>query len=315
MNPSEPHGGRLPIHDGIVLIDKKEGETSFDVVKRVRKILEVKKVGHAGTLDPFATGLLILLLGQGTKLSHFLMGTEKVYSGTLRLGIETDTQDPTGRVTETRPVPAMARTFIEEKARDFLGEIMQEPPLFSALKYKGKRSYTLARKGIPVKLGQRKVHIHSLKVTAVDLPDVAFEVRCSSGTYIRSLASDLGKHLGPGAHLKILKRLSSDPFHVKDALSSWDLLSDDAEGIMRNHVIPLSCALPHLQEWHIDCEAARDMRCGCIPKWEDMAFSFLPAGGEGYVKIVSGGELIAMVRVHRSLYDEGIQLKVMRIFH
>ena len=207
-------------YDGIILIDKNEGESSFDVVRRLRAKVKVKKVGHAGTLDPFATGLLIILLGQGTKLSPFLMSGQKRYRATMRLGVETDTLDPTGRVIRTTHVPAFEPEQIKTNALKFVGEIEQVPPIFSAVSYKGNRAYKLARKGIKVELEKRRVRIHSVEIISIDLPEITMEISCSGGTYIRSLASDIGNKLGTGAHLSALRRLSSGPFEVKDALNT-----------------------------------------------------------------------------------------------
>ncbi|MDY7037605.1 MAG: tRNA pseudouridine(55) synthase TruB, partial [Thermodesulfobacteriota bacterium] len=209
-------------HDGILLIDKNEGETSFDIVKRIRQNSMVKKAGHAGTLDPFATGLLIVLLGQGTKLTPYFMESEKIYRAIMRLGIETDTQDPTGQVLHSRPVPDFTQGYIKEKAKNFIGEIEQTPPAFSALNYKGKRAYEFARKGIRIDLEKRRVKIHSIEIISINLPDITMEIRCSKGTYIRTLAADMGKRLGPGAHLKALTRLAIGSFRVEDALDSMD---------------------------------------------------------------------------------------------
>ena len=192
--------------EGIILVDKGEGETSFDVVKKIKKALGIKKVGHAGTLDPFATGLLIVLVGQGTKLAPYLMSGKKTYRGTLRLGVETDTQDPTGHTVSTRPVPEISLEEIRRHALGFTGEIEQVPPAFSAVRHQGKRAYEFARKGIAIDLKKRRVRIHSLEVLGVALPEITFQVVCSGGTYVRTLAADLGKQMGPGAHLRELRR-------------------------------------------------------------------------------------------------------------
>ena len=207
-------------------MDKEEGESSYGVVRKVKRLLNIRKVGHAGTLDPFATGLLIVLLGKGTKLSDYVMSESKVYEGVIRLGIETDSFDQTGRVIRTSAVPDLEKRIIQEKANAFVGVIDQVPPPFSALRYKGTRSYKLARKGIKVDLKKRKVTIHFFDVISVNLPDISFKIRCSSGTYIRAVACDLGRVLGPGAHLRSLRRLASGSFDVKDAFNSSDILPE-----------------------------------------------------------------------------------------
>ncbi len=203
---------------GILLIDKPEGLSSFDVVRRVRRALGERKIGHLGTLDPFATGLLPLCLGEATKLVPYLLPEAKTYRATLRLGVATDTQDLTGRVvsrTETWPAPEQ----VYQAAARFVGEIQQVPPMHSALHYQGERLYKLARRGETVDLPPRPVTIYRLEVEEVDLPRVTITVRCSQGTYIRTLAADLGAVLGCGAHLTALRRLEVGPFKVEDALS------------------------------------------------------------------------------------------------
>ena len=302
--------------DGIVLIDKNRGETSFDVVRRVRKVLKLKKVGHAGTLDPFATGLLIVLLGQGTKLSPYLMSREKKYRARLRLGIETDTQDPTGRILQRRPVPAFDLKTIKEHALGFIGEAEQVPPIFSAVRYRGKRAYELARKGIKLDLKKRKVTIRSLEIISVDLPDVTMEVACSSGTYIRSLAADLGKKLGPGAHLDALRRLSIGPFTLKDALNLEKVGQGQAERALQDRVIPLREAIPHLREVQVDDQLARKIRNGYQPQWEVLRKeSPLPDVYEGEIKLVKEGALVAIMKVPQQTDHDGAGAEILRVFH
>lgn len=302
--------------DGILLIDKNEGETSFDVVKQIRRILKIKKIGHAGTLDPFATGLLIILLGQGTKLSPYLMAGDKIYRATMRLGLETDTKDLTGRVVRERPVPEFESEYIKEKALEFVGEIEQVPPIFSAVNYRGRRAYEYARKGIKIDLEKRRVKIHSLEIISVDLPDVTMEVSCSSGTYIRSLASGLGKELSSGAHLKSLRRLSSGPFRVKDALNINKIERRSTDHLFQEKIIPLREALPHMKEVEVDDGTARKIRSGHQPEWGEVAIgSDLPEIDEDYVKFVKGMELVAIVKVYKSFEDEKRRFKMMRAFH
>ena len=303
-------------YDGIVLIDKNGGETSFDVVKNVRKILKIKKVGHAGTLDPFATGLLIILLGQGTKLCPYIMAEEKTYRAVVRLGVETDTQDPTGRVVRTKTVPDFDPEYINEKASGFIGEIEQVPPIFSAVKIRGKRAYKLARQGIKVDLKSRKTRIHFLKIISIDLPDVAMEITCSSGTYIRSLAADLGKQLGPGAHLRVLKRLSSGPFAVKDALKLDKSASNASTDIVKKGILSLSEALPRMKEVQVDDQMARNIRNGYQPEWGEV----LKGGDqrdlhEGYMKLLKAMELVAIAKVKNVSGDGKGWLKIKKVFN
>ena len=302
--------------DGILLIDKNEGETSFDVVRQIRRILRIKKIGHAGTLDPFATGLLIMLLGQGTKLSPYLMAGDKVYRATMRLGLETDTDDLTGRVLRERPVPEFESEYIKEKALEFVGEIEQVPPIFSAVNYKGRRAYEYARKGIKIDLKKRKVKVHYLKIISIDLPDLTMEVSCSSGTYVRSLAAGLGKELRSGAHLRSLRRLSIGRFSVKDALNIDNVDIKSTDHLFQKKIIPLREALPHMTEVEVDDGTARKIRNGHQPEWREVAIgSGLPEIDEDYVKFVKGIELVAIARAYKSFGDGKGRFKTMRAFH
>ena len=304
------------LSEGIMLIDKDEGETSFDVVKKIRRRTDLKKVGHAGTLDPFATGLLIILLGQGTKLSPYLMAGEKRYLASLRLGVETDTLDPTGRVTLTKPVPTLDREEIERKILEFVGEIEQSPPAFSAVNIKGKRAYKMARKGIKVELPKKRVMIYSIGIESIDMPDITIEVHCSGGTYIRSLAADIGERLGTVAHLSSLRRLSSGPFHVKDAIKSESIHVGASENSLAKNVISLKDSLPDMETVYVDVTRAIKIRNGHRPCWEELSDG---SGArdfyEGFIKIVSGKSLIAILEVSRLSRDDSDWLKNIRVFN
>ena len=303
-------------YDGIILIDKNEGDSSFGVVKRVRRILKIRKVGHAGTLDPFATGLLIVLLGQGTKLSPYLMSGKKVYRATLRLGVETDTLDPTGRVIQTRPVPEFELDHIRKKAREFVGEIEQVPPIFSAVNYEGRRAYEFAREGIKIELEKRKVTVHSLEIESADLPYVTMEVCCSSGTYVRSLAASLGRELGPGAHLKSLRRLSSGSFTLKEALNLNEAELTSSDPTFRKRIIPLSDALPHMKEIPVDEGTAQRIRNGYQPNWEELfKGSDMSDFHDDHVKVANGTELVAIMSARYSLGDDRGSLRIKRVFN
>jgi tRNA pseudouridine55 synthase len=190
----------------IVPIDKPEGWTSFDVVNKLRRLTKVKKVGHAGTLDPFATGVLLICFASATKQVNQLMALEKEYQGAFELGVETDSHDVTGKIVAQHPVPELSRAQIGQAAQRYIGEIMQTPPMFSALKREGKRLYELARQGEQIDLAPRPVKIYAFDILEVKLPEIYFRVACSRGTYIRALARDLGKDLGCGAFLKTLRR-------------------------------------------------------------------------------------------------------------
>lgn len=218
--------GALDAEAGVFLIDKPVGPTSFRMVQQVRRALGIKKVGHAGTLDPFASGLLILCAGRpATRIIDQLMGGDKTYEATLRLGIETDTQDLEGMVVAEKPVGALDRVQVEECLRGFVGEGMQVPPRYSALKHKGKPLYYYARKGVEVVKPPRPIVIRSLDLLDFGPDWMTIRVFCGKGTYVRTLAADIGTALGCGAHLTALRRLQSGPFSVTNALPG-DCLDD-----------------------------------------------------------------------------------------
>jgi tRNA pseudouridine55 synthase len=216
-----PKKHRLPIfpHSGILLTDKPRDWTSHDLVNYVRVRFNVPKVGHCGTLDPAATGLLVLLLGHATRLSQNLSQADKTYQGTIRFGIETDSQDMAGVVTAERDWSALTPESVRAEFAKFLGEQEQIPPMVSAKKQDGMRLYELARRGETVVREPRPITIHQIEVTDVRLPDADFIVRCSKGTYVRTLCFDIGSNLGCGAVLFNLRRLGSGDFDVRDAIS------------------------------------------------------------------------------------------------
>ena len=206
------------MHDGFLIIDKPRGVTSHDVVQRVRRAARTRQVGHAGTLDPLATGVLVVCVGQATRLSEYLLGHDKAYRATMCLGVETDTYDADGQITATRAVD-VAQSTVEAALKQFVGDIQQVPPMHSALKQHGQKLYELARAGVEVDRPARPITIHSIELVAFDVPQVVIDVRCSVGTYIRSLAHDLGEVLGTGAHLTALSRTASGPFTLAEATS------------------------------------------------------------------------------------------------
>jgi tRNA pseudouridine55 synthase len=204
--------------DGALLIDKPVGPTSHDIVAMVRRNFQLEKVGHAGTLDPNATGLLILLLGKGTKLSEKLMGSDKVYEGTAKFGETTDSYDCDGEITASLPVPPLTLEDLNAYAEQFTGDQLQTPPMVSAVKKDGVPLYKLARKGVEVERKPKLIHIYKFVFNNYSEPEGKFRVACTKGTYIRSLVHDLGQKVGCGAHLTQLRRVSSGQFDVKDAL-------------------------------------------------------------------------------------------------
>jgi tRNA pseudouridine55 synthase len=203
--------------DGALLVDKPVGVTSHDVVDRLRRHFRFKKVGHCGTLDPNATGLLIIVLERATKLQNLLMADDKTYEGTMRLGIATDSHDVDGAVLAEKPVPAFTADQLEAVLAKFRGDIEQVPPMVSAVKHEGTPLYKLARKGQTVEREPRRLHIYDLRVLDFQLPDITLRVACTKGTYVRTLCHDIGEMLGCGAHLLNLRRTKSGTHDVKDA--------------------------------------------------------------------------------------------------
>ncbi|NBR85635.1 MAG: tRNA pseudouridine(55) synthase TruB [Verrucomicrobia bacterium] len=223
--------------DGALLVDKPAGCTSHDVVDRIRRKFNIKKVGHCGTLDPNATGLLIIVLGRGTKLSEKLMSDDKVYEGDIKFGEATDSYDTDGEITATLPVPPLTLDQLNEAASAFIGDLQQVPPMVSAKKQGGVPLYKLARKGIEVVREPRLVHIYNYRFTAYAEPIAKFRVACTKGTYVRSLAHELGQKLGCGAHLATLRRVTSGKWDVADALTLDAILALPL-GELEKRVIP-----------------------------------------------------------------------------
>jgi tRNA pseudouridine55 synthase len=211
--------------DGAILVDKPAGPTSHDVVDAIRRRFQIKKVGHCGTLDPNATGLLIIVLGRGTKLSEKLMGDDKVYEGSIKFGETTDSYDADGEITASLPVPPVTLAQLNEEAARFVGDQMQMPPMVSAIKKNGVPLYKLARKGIEVEREPRLIHIYNFRFSRYQEPLGEFRVACTKGTYVRSIAHDLGQKLGCGAHLATLRRSVSGKFDVADATKLDDVLN------------------------------------------------------------------------------------------
>jgi tRNA pseudouridine55 synthase len=224
--------------DGAILVDKPAGPTSHDVVDAIRRKFGIKKVGHCGTLDPNATGLLIIVLGRGTKLSERLMGDDKVYEGTIKFGEATDSYDCDGEITAALPVPLLTLDQLNEEAAKFIGDQMQMPPMVSAIKKNGVPLYKLARKGIEVEREPRLIHIYNFRFTEYAEPLGKFRVACTKGTYVRSIAHDLGQKLGCGAHLAMLRRSVSGKFDVADATKFDDVMNMTSAAELEKRVLP-----------------------------------------------------------------------------
>lgn len=225
--------------DGVLLLDKPPGKTSHDLVDFVRRKFNLKKVGHCGTLDPMATGLLMLVLGKGTKIQDLLMNEEKVYTGTMKLGQTTDSQDADGVIQEEKPVPALTPEAMEEVMKIYSGDFYQTPPMYSAVKKDGVPLYKLARAGKEVEREPRLVHIYYYKITEWNLPEVGFEILCSKGFYVRTYCHEIGQKIGCGAHLIKLCRRKSGNFSLDKAVTWEELQSMKTTDDLQQRILSL----------------------------------------------------------------------------
>jgi len=289
--------------DGFLVIDKPAGLTSHDVVQRVRRIAKQRRVGHLGTLDPLATGVLPIALGEATKLSQLLTHGAKSYRGKLQLGVETTTYDREGEVVAERAGPWPTRAVLEKSLGEFLGEIDQVPPPYSAVKQGGETAYRRARRGEEVVLDPRRVTVSRLELTLYEPPVVALEVDCSAGTYLRSMAHDLGAALGTGAHLSELCRTRSGPFTLEQAvtLEALEALGPDVE----SRVIPMLAATG-LPTFDVDARVARRVKNGVQLGRQELK----GCPTEGVVQLAHAGKLVALVEAKRGIPE----LQTMRVF-
>lgn len=263
---AECHAGKCccsrPSINGILNIDKPAGITSFDVVARVRRLTGCRRTGHAGTLDPDATGVLIVCLGQGTRMVELLGDSRKTYVAEIQLGMTTDTYDASGRVTSTGDCSGVDITRLRHALARFTGAIQQVPPMYSALKVQGKPLYQLARAGIEMELASRPVNIYKLELISWSSPMFEVRVECGKGTYIRSLAHDIGKELGCGGHMKALKRTGCGGFDIVDSITLDELEADVQTGKWLEYLHPVDSAALHLPAVILDDEKARMARSG-----------------------------------------------------
>jgi len=277
--------------DGVIVVDKPEGWTSHDVVGKMRRIANTKKIGHLGTLDPIATGVLPLVIGRATRLAQFYTRSDKIYEGTVRFGWATDTYDragePAGPKTEIRIDEATLEPMLER----FRGEFLQTPPPVSAKKVAGKRAYELARKSIAVELEPVKVHVYELIVLSVEGPLVRLRAHCSGGTYMRSIAHELGRHVGCGAHLEELRRSASAEFELNQARTIAQLESLAADERLLDALVPAGSMLPGFPAVFVDELSAAQIRHG--RNFPASPFRSQPASR--YVRALTGqGELVAI---------------------
>jgi len=281
---------------GVVIVDKPAGITSHDAVDRVRKLLGERKAGHTGTLDPMATGVLPVCVGEATKIASFLTGDDKVYEATMRLGVRTDTLDMTGQVLAEQE-PRVTEADAKEVA--FAGTITQVPPQYSAVKVRGKALYKWARKGIRVEPPAREVEIREIVLLSIEMPRVRFTVTCSKGTYVRTLCADMGDRLGCGAALEQLRRTRSGIFRQEDAVR---LDGESDEGIrakLEQGLIPMNRALPGLRDIVIPPLLEQKLVKGHQPDVEGLAALQIPSlAAADVVKFISAeGRLVALARM------------------
>jgi tRNA pseudouridine55 synthase len=246
---------------GILNVTKPRGPTSFDIVRTIRRGTGEKRVGHAGTLDPAASGVLLVLLGQASRITEYLMDLPKVYRATVQLGVTTTTYDAEGEATSRSEVRVSERE-LDEVLSEFVGEIQQRPPAYSALKIGGEAAYRLARRGDQPEMKPRPARIYRINLLTFDPPHAEIEVECGRGTYIRSLANDIGQRLGCGAHLAALERSRVGPFTVERALPMDDIVPGFADGTWREFVEPMDCGLINLPALTVPIDDENDLRHG-----------------------------------------------------
>jgi tRNA pseudouridine55 synthase len=292
---------------GVIAVDKPQNITSAKVVAYVKRLLNARKVGHAGTLDPFAQGVLVCCINDATRLARFLLAGDKTYEATLKLGIETDTQDSTGVVTaESRGVD-YSENMIRSVVKQFEGRIKQQPPVFSALKHKGMPLYKLARKGSPVQKPARNVHISSIKILEIRMPLVRLKVCCSSGTYIRTLCADMGKQLGCGGHLHALRRLESSGFKIQQAISLPALEKLAIAGDYSSFIVSMADALPDMPAYVADQNLIEMIRHGKPLTKKDLSFDPVFAKKNRHaenIKVVNASNRLLAVLNHIKNQDK-----------
>lgn len=278
--------------NGILLLDKPLGESSNHALQRVKRLYDARKAGHTGSLDPLADGMLPICFGDATKLSAFLLDADKHYWFRVRLGISTATGDAEGEVLDERPVEGIDRARVEQVLRDFVGEIEQLPPMFSALKHQGKRLYELAREGVEVEREPRAVTIHELQLLDVELPEIELSVQCSKGTYVRTLAEDIGTALGCGGHVSALRRTGVGPYTQLPmyGMDEIEARAEQGRDALDGLLLPVDTALADWPEVRVSADSAFYLRQGqavLVPK----------APTEGWVRIYDGNRFMAVGQV------------------
>jgi tRNA pseudouridine55 synthase len=301
---------------GFVVIDKPAGITSHDVVAAVRRICKLKKVGHTGTLDPFATGVLPVAIGEGTKAIPFLDESVKMYRAVMRLGAVTDTQDCTGTILRTAPWQQVTLAAVQKLLPGFTGPITQIPPMYSAIKKDGVPLYRMARAGVSVEREPRQVTIHRIEIEQFSPPEITFTVSCSPGTYVRTIAEDLGELLGCGAHLTELRRTASGIFSLKEACSIPELqlqVESDRQG---SWLMPLSVALGHMQQVALNEGGLRKVEKGISPKRADFADPLQEVCPGSRVQLTWQNQLLAVAEARdEKQCNDGKWLDLLRVFN
>lgn len=280
--------------NGVLVVDKPKGITSFDVVRDVRRALKVKKVGHTGTLDPMATGVLPICIGEGTKIAQFITEATKAYDAVVKLGATTDTLDAEGKVLQTRPVPPLTRELIEAAFEKFRGTFAQTPPMYSAVKIGGKRLYELARAGEEVERAARQVTVHELTLRDFSADEIQLSVHCSKGFFVRTLAAEIGQALGCGAHLCALRRTHSGPFLLAQAIPLADLVAQ-GPALAQSRLVGLNDSLRDLPALQVtEAEATRVRHGGVVEVAGRTGLHRVlePSGALLAVAEVTGGRLV-----------------------
>lgn len=275
---------------GIIIVDKPVGKSSHDVVQFIRKGTGIRRTGHTGTLDPRASGVLVVMIGPAVRLSEYLQTDSKRYEATIRLGCISDTYDSDGVIEESGEWSQITEEKILEVLDDFIGEIEQVPPKFSAIKVNGQKAYDMARKGVDFEMAGRKVNVYSIDLIEFNPPEFSIDVFCSSGTYIRSIAHDIGKALGCGAYLTELRRISSGKYSLRNAVTLSDLEKAFVEGNWYQYLIPASELLENMHELFLDTDQITDIRNGKRIPAETTEFPLAKA-------ISEQGELIAILEL------------------
>ena len=293
---------------GILIVDKPAHITSATVVKCIKRFPEVKKAGHTGTLDPFATGVILCPINQATRLSRFFLHGWKTYDAVMVLGTETDTQDATGTVIQKQALPVLENRAIQEAVTRFQGEISQVPPVYSALKHNGRPLYEYARNGNPIQKPARLVTIDRIEIKRIGLPEIQFTVSCSSGTYIRTLCADIGSVLGCGGHLKQLRRIESSGFKIDEAAPLTGLEQMAANGRLSENIVPMARALRGMTAYTADNVLTERIKYGKIIYLHDV--DGIPE--TDYIKVIDTQENLLAVL---SRAESGDRFDYCCVFH